>query len=75
MEALEAVLKFSQVSAPALLVFAVWCFATGRVVPRWLYDREVARTEALQRLLEREKAFNGRQQEQRLPASSEGGGP
>lgn len=53
-------LKVSQAGAPLLLALAVWAFATGRVVPRWLYDREVARAEALQKLLEREAAYNER---------------
>ncbi len=73
MEALDVLVKISQAGAPALLAFAVWAFATGRVVPRWLYDREVTRTEALQRLLDREKAFNERNHERR--SVGEGGGP
>lgn len=56
----DMLLQVSQVGAPALLALAIWGLVTGWVVPRWIYDREVARGDALQKLYDREKAFNER---------------
>lgn len=35
------------------LVIAVWAFASGKVVPRWLYDAKVADCERWQSVAER----------------------
>lgn len=56
MDIWETVSSFATASAPALLVAAVWAFATGRVVPRWIFDESVRREQAWQTLYERERA-------------------
>lgn len=49
-EALGVIAQISQASSPFLLALAVWAFATGRVVPRWLYDASERRSEEWKRL-------------------------
>jgi len=56
MEFVDTLLKVSQVGSTALLVIAVWAFATGRVVPRWVLDESAKREAAWTLLYEREKA-------------------
>ena len=48
--------QVSQASSPFLLALAIWAFAVGRVVPRWVHDESVKREAAWQTLYEREKA-------------------
>lgn len=45
MEALAVIGQVSQASSPFLLVLAVWAFAFGKVVPRWVYDASEKRAE------------------------------
>jgi hypothetical protein len=52
----EPVSRIAQASSPVLLVLAVWAFAVGRVVPRWVYEESSKRESAWQLLYEREKA-------------------
>ncbi len=56
MEVLGLIGQVSQASSPFLLALAVWAFATGRVVPRWVLDDAAKREAAWQLLYEREKA-------------------
>jgi hypothetical protein len=64
-EILATLGQVSQASSPFLLVLAVWAFATGRVVPRWIFDESAKREQAWQVLYEREKATAERLIEQR----------
>lgn len=56
MEVLAMLGSVAQASAPFLLVLAVWAFAVGKVVPRWIYDESTKREQSWQILYEREKA-------------------
>lgn len=60
MEWLDTVGRISQAGSPFLLVLAIWAFATGKVVPRWIYDEAVKREGAWQTLYEREKTTSER---------------
>lgn len=55
MEWLQTISTISQAGSPFLLVLAVWAFATGKVVPRWIFDLETKRADSWQTLYEREK--------------------
>lgn len=43
MDSLTVIAQVSQASSPFLLALAVWAFASGRVVPRWVYEASEAR--------------------------------
>lgn len=60
MEILATLAQVSQAASPFLLVLAVWAFATGKVVPRWIYDEAMKREAAVWTLYEREKATSER---------------
>lgn len=45
MDGLTVIAQVSQASSPFLLALAVWAFASGRVVPRWIFDRETQRAD------------------------------
>lgn len=55
MDALAAIAQVSQASSPFLLVMAVWAFATGRVVPRWVHDASERRAEEWRALSETQR--------------------
>jgi hypothetical protein len=59
-EILATISQVSQATAPFLLVMAVWAFATGKVVPRWVHDEAAKREQAWMTLYEREKATSER---------------
>lgn len=42
--------QVSQASSPLLLALAVWAFASGRVVPRWVHDAAERRADEWKRL-------------------------
>jgi hypothetical protein len=60
MEWYEPISKIAQASSPVLLVLAIWAFATGKVVPRWVHDDAAKREEAWRVLYEREKSTSER---------------
>lgn len=60
MEILAVLSQVSQATSPFLLALAIWAFATGKVVPRWIYDQAEKREAAWQTLYEREKATTER---------------
>lgn len=37
----------------AILVLIIWCLITGKVVPRWQYDRETMKSDALWELVKK----------------------
>lgn len=55
MDALTIIAQVSQASSPFLLVLAVWAFATGKVVPRWIYDASERRAEEWKRLAQEQQ--------------------
>lgn len=65
METLAIIGQVSQATSPFLLALAVWAFATGKVVPRWIFDEAAKREQAWQTLYEREKATSERLLEDR----------
>lgn len=50
MEILTVIAQVSQASSPFLLTLAVWAFATGRIVPRWVHDASERRADEWKRL-------------------------
>lgn len=59
-EALATIAQVSQAASPFLLTLAVWAFATGRVVPRWVYDASERRAEEWKRLADRQQGLTDR---------------
>jgi len=55
MEALTIIAQVSTASSPFLLVCAIWAFATGKVVPRWLYDASERRADEWKRLVQHQQ--------------------
>jgi len=55
MDALTALGQISQASSPFLLVIAVWAFAMGKVVPRWVHDASEKRAEEWRQLSETQR--------------------
>jgi hypothetical protein len=55
-DVITLIAQVSQMSSPFLLAMAVWAFATGKVVPKWVLDESAKREAAWQTLYEREKA-------------------
>ena len=60
MDVITLIGQISQASSPFLLALAVWAFANGKVIPRWLYDESVKRETAVWALYEREKVTSER---------------
>lgn len=60
METLTLVAQVSQAASPFLLALAVWAFATGKVVPRWIYDAEARRAEEWRQLALRQQPLTQR---------------
>lgn len=50
MEVLATIATVSQAASPFLLTLAVWAFATGKVVPRWVYDASERRADEWRQL-------------------------
>jgi hypothetical protein len=59
-EILATLGQVSQATSPFLLALAVYAFATGKVVPKWIYEEAAKREEAWRVLYEREKATSER---------------
>ena len=55
MEIFGLIAQVSQATSPFILALAVWAFATGKVVPRWIHDEALKREAAVWTLYEREK--------------------
>ena len=60
MEILTVIAQVSEASSPFLLALAVWAFATGRVVPRWIYDASERRADEWKRIAERQQGLTDR---------------
>lgn len=60
MEALSVIAQVSQASSPFLLVMAVWAFATGRVVPRWVHDAAEKRADEWKQLAQAQQGISAR---------------